>query len=1504
MPYNKTTWTGGDTITVQKLNKIENQLENINGSISSLVNYQIENGAIAEAFDNTKSYSTGDYVIRNGQLHRFLSDYIAGSVNVNTIKVSVGEELNDFKSDINEKYTLPSGGMPLTDMSSAVRTSLGKADTALQTAPVASVDGKTGSVTVLPSGGTQGQVLKKSSSSNYAVEWGDQAAASAVLSVNGKTGTVSLNASDVGALPSNTSIPVIDNTLSQTGRAADAKAVGDKIGNLASLTTVAKNNLVAAINQVAYTGSPNDLFYVSITIDDGVINIIDRTYADIVEAKNAGKLVCANVNGEQYQFGWHDTQEEIVWFTYVGSLQNDQSITDCRVGISSENQGYIVNFSTPKIDTTLSHTGDAADAKAVGDIIGNLSNLATSAKNNLVAAINEASISGGSSSNSLYKVAIWTDDGVVTLVNHSYQDIISAKNDSKFVYAVVNDDLICPLAGVDTEDQVAWFSSIDSSLNNQQVFVKTAIGIGSQSNIISTASTLNIDTTLTQSGKAADAKIVGDKIGNLSNLTTSVKSDLVSAINAVSTVPYLWTGKCSTAASSVTKSVTLRNSDNFSFTAGATIAVYFTYGNTVSKPTLTVQGVNYPVYISTDASSQIQAASSSIFYSWGKGLHFFTYSSSRWILNSPDFVSIYQLTSTLNNKASTVSPSFTGNPTAPTQAVGNNSNRIATTAFVQTAAENKVADKLINNTSEGAIASFNDGADNVLINDLMVNIEPVQNGSGDPSPSNIRSISGWNEANIVRCGKNFINSKAVQSQTINGVTFTVNSDGSVTANGTATENAIFYLYDSNNNGLDINTLKHLNGKTVTISSGLGANENVYIYGWHIKGTNSVSTVSADSVTFTFAIGTGANITLQIKSGYTANNVVFKPQLELGSTATAYEPYDSNTYTISFGAASPVYGGTLDVTTGELTVDKLYRELSSSIQWTKSSSYSGGFYTAAYNLAVDGHNPKTFTPFICSHAKSVTEVAQYANGTCYMDNSVNIRIMTADTTVEQWGEYLDAQATANTPVSCCFELDSPFTYQFTPQEIKTLLGNNNIYADTGNSTVDYKADTKLYIANNHTITSVDGKTGAVTILPTGGTQGQVLKKLSSSNYDVAWANETTGGGGSNDNLFCVNVLMDDGEIASVDKTYSQIVAAYSAGKYVYALVDGTHYDFGWIDTEDECAMFRLISFGNPYYSPGKIFEDQICVGSSSTIARFYQTDSIDDIIVSEFSTGTTYYAGQYCKRNGNLYRFTSNHTGAWSNNHVTQITVSSELSNLRWDVGDLTNLSTLSNSNLVAAINEVAAGGSKPVQKIWTGTCSTIAATAQKVITLDDDTGFSLTAGNTIAVYFSNGNNALAPTLKVGAAEAKNVRFAVGSVQRTQQVNGQIHYMWGRGIHFFTYVDNGWLISSADSAIIDYIAAQLPRQINNFDDGAVSATLTAGYTYLFFGNLTSLDISLGSGFGSHYYFAFTCGATAPTVTLPIWVTLPAGQTFEANTRYEVDILSGYGVVMAWPINSSS
>ena len=42
------------------------------------------------------------------------------------------------------------------------------------------------------------------------------------------------------------------------------------------------------------------------------------------------------------------------------------------------------------------------------------------------------------------------------------------------------------------------------------------------------------------------------------------------------------------------------------------------------------------------------------------------------------------------------------------------------------------------------------------LKELACAFSPVQAGSGDPSPNNVRAISGWTGANVVRCGKNLL----------------------------------------------------------------------------------------------------------------------------------------------------------------------------------------------------------------------------------------------------------------------------------------------------------------------------------------------------------------------------------------------------------------------------------------------------------------------------------------------------------------------------------------------------------------------------------------------------------------------------------------------------------------------------------------------------------------------------------------------------------------------------
>lgn len=95
------------------------------------------------------------------------------------------------------------------------------------------------------------------------------------------------------------------------------------------------------------------------------------------------------------------------------------------------------------------------------------------------------------------------------------------------------------------------------------------------------------------------------------------------------------------------------------------------------------------------------------------------------------------------------------------------------------------------------------------------------------------------------------------------------------------------------------------------------------------------------------------------------------------------------------------------------------------------------------------------------------------------------------------------------------------------------------------------------------------------------------------------------------------------------------------------------------------------------------------------------------------------------------------------------------------------------------------------------------------------------------------------------------------------------------------------------------AAKITEVTNS--DTAPDVGLDPEKIYHFTGTLTALTITLNapaSGQLAHYHFDFDSGSTAPTVTIPNTVTMPSGFTVEANKHYEIDILNGYGAVMAW------
>lgn len=119
------------------------------------------------------------------------------------------------------------------------------------------------------------------------------------------------------------------------------------------------------------------------------------------------------------------------------------------------------------------------------------------------------------------------------------------------------------------------------------------------------------------------------------------------------------------------------------------------------------------------------------------------------------------------------------------------------------------------------------------------------------------------------------------SLTRKGITFTNNNDGTVTVNGTATANVDFGLFGSEYNY----TEKLLDGKYLILGCPSNGGENsyrIYIQGNYESSYSPTATDTGSGAFMNYSSNSYSNrkfgCWITIISGYTANNLIFKPQL--------------------------------------------------------------------------------------------------------------------------------------------------------------------------------------------------------------------------------------------------------------------------------------------------------------------------------------------------------------------------------------------------------------------------------------------------------------------------------------------------------------------------------------------------------------------------------------------------------------------------------------------------
>lgn len=321
---------------------------------------------------------------------------------------------------------------------------------------------------------------------------------------------------------------------------------------------------------------------------------------------------------------------------------------------------------------------------------------------------------------------------------------------------------------------------------------------------------------------------------------------------------------------------------------------------------------------------------------------------------------------------------------------------------------------------------------------LLIPFSPRQEGTGAPSPENIRSILPWNGLMVFGGGKNLLPNTA-SSKTANGVTFTVNSDGTISVSGTATGYADLTIGKSevpNKGKIVLSGLEEavkIRWSQIRI---LDANDNVLgdFYG---QATTRPYVINMDD----YPTAKYVQIGIKREDNNVAVSGTVKPMLEVGETATAYEPYHPITETdIPF--ASPVYGGTLDVVSGVLTVthEGLVSTWGQAKVDRKQSGYQQGRMFFTHDVPVSGQSGASATNQKCNIAKyqwdDFNGTPHFYTGTLEGRNCAVI-LIPEDTPDE-------------TEIVVSAKLRTTYEVQLTKAQLTALLGNNTIWSDADGS----------------------------------------------------------------------------------------------------------------------------------------------------------------------------------------------------------------------------------------------------------------------------------------------------------------------------------------------------------------------------------------------------------------------------------------------------------------------
>lgn len=351
------------------------------------------------------------------------------------------------------------------------------------------------------------------------------------------------------------------------------------------------------------------------------------------------------------------------------------------------------------------------------------------------------------------------------------------------------------------------------------------------------------------------------------------------------------------------------------------------------------------------------------------------------------------------------------------------------------------------------------------ISDKLVSLKAAilaSGGGGTPATPN--PIVGHSELNLVRCGKNLARSdySGGASATSKGVTFTNNNGVVNVSTETATGTAYYDLY-SNRDG---ERLK-IKAGTYTVSCAETTSTCTINFSL-IGGDLYVLHNNTHSVTFTVTQETEMYAYVRVALGTSNINLDLHFQIEVGSTATPYAPYNGTPYLVQFGQT--VYGGVYDANSGKVTITYalVVFDGSNDEVWSNYSNNDNQYrYWIALTNCKSGSNGEQKSNYlqsttgVVSSGNSSVIRNNYASCTLFDDGSrvyINANtVITADTMAD-FKDYL-----SNNPLQLLYPLATPIEIDVSELSVEAIEGVNNIVSDCGGDVeVQFRDSIQHYI----------------------------------------------------------------------------------------------------------------------------------------------------------------------------------------------------------------------------------------------------------------------------------------------------------------------------------------------------------------------------------------------------------------------------------------------------------